>query len=265
VQITQAARKSLRKIKRFLFSKKIFPDYIDQTTLIQQAADFFSLPTELVSLHYQAYRQFHIKEEYEAKFGERKTLCFEEAFLLYEASLKTRPKNIVEIGTQHGKSTRRIIDLVKLADLNDCQITCFDIIDQVKFFSQEECRLELHDVTDDFSTIVLDRLNPKLIFLDARPYQLLYNVISKFLTWSVKNPSILAIHDCSPMLYNKRMRIKKTDSVKITSQTGVWERHVLSEIFKTSNEFLEDVVTLNHRLRIFSTPHGIALIKPNIL
>jgi hypothetical protein len=61
------------------------------------------------------------------------------------------------------------------------------------------------------------------------------------------------------------MRIKRTDSSKINSQTGVWERHVLGDLFQTANDQLHDVATQNHRLRIFSTPHGLAVIKPTIL
>jgi hypothetical protein len=263
--INKAIRKLLRKVKRSLFSKKIFPDHIDQAALISQAADFFNQPIVLVTHHYQTYRQFHEQQGYEVKFGERKTLCFEEAFLLYEASLQLKPKNFVEIGTQHGKSTRRIIDLLQLANLNSCQITCFDIANQVKYFTQEECQLELHDVTDNFTDVVLKRLKPQVIYLDAHPYQLLYNVIFEFLNWASENASIIAIHDCSPMLYNKRMRINRKDSAKITSQTGVWERHVLAEIFQTPNEYLDDVRTSTHHLRIFPTPHGLAMIKPTNL
>lgn len=257
--------KYFRKLKRSWFSKKIFPDHIDQQILINQAADFFNLPVELVSHHYQTYRQYHDGKGYELKFGERKTLCFEEAFLLYETCLQVKPKNFVEIGTQHGKSTRRIIDLLQLANLNSCQVTCFDIANQVKYFTQEECKLEIHDVTDDFSDSILQKLHPEVIYLDAHPYQLLYNVIFEFMNWSSENASIIAIHDCSPMLYNKRMRISKNDSAKITSQTGVWERHVLAKIFQIPNDKLDDVRSSSHHLRIFQTPHGLAMIKPTYL
>jgi hypothetical protein len=45
----------------------------------------------------------------------------------------------------------------------------------------------------------------------------------------------------------------------ISSRTGVWERHVLSEIFGVANEKLDD----DHHLCIFHTRYGLALITPN--
>ena len=254
--------KITRKAKRFIFRKPIFPAFISQYLLIQQAADFYNLSQEDVQTRYHEYRQFHIEQQYELRFGERKTLCFEEAFLLYLSVLQMRPKHVVEIGTQYGKSTRRIIDILHFAGHENCKMTCFDITDQVKYFSQDEANLELYDVTNNFKDHVLIRLKPDLIYLDARPYWLLFNVISEFLEWSKIHLSILTIHDCSPLLYNPRSQIKKEEAKKITSQTGVWERHVLSELFQTPNNTLDDFNSPTHRLRIFNTPHGLSIISP---
>jgi hypothetical protein len=249
-----------RKIKQFFFQRTIFPDTISQEILVQQAADFFTQSREAVQKAYSEYYQFHIAKQYEALLGERKTLCFEEAFLLYLAVLRNQPVNVVEIGTQYGKSARRILDILQFAGLKCSNLTCFDIFDQVKYFSKDEAILELYDITDNFRDHVLSRLEPGIIFLDARPFKLLYNVISEYLGWSIGKTSILAIHDCSPILYKSRMKVKKEDTSSITSCTGVWERHILSELFHMPNKSLDDLSTETHKMRIFSTPHGLALI-----
>jgi hypothetical protein len=255
----------LRRAKRYLFPKPTPPAYISQDILIQQAVDFFNIPVEIVQALYRDYKKFHQEQQYEQNLGERKTLSFEEAFLLYLVTLLVQPRNLVEIGTQYGKSTRRIIDILHFAGMNSCKVLCFDIVDQVQFFTPEEARLELHDVTKDFREYVLDKLKPELIFLDARPYPLLKNVIAEYLDWTKTNPAILAIHDCSARLFNPRMRIKMDKTEKITSRSGVWERHVLSELFKVPQKKLDDTDSLTHRLKIFQTPHGLALILPKCL
>ena len=64
------------------------------------------------------------------------------------------------------------------------------------------------------------------------------------------------------------MRISKEDSALITSRTGHWERHVLAEIFGVDNPLdssLDDRETETHRLRVFETPHGLAVIMPKSL
>jgi hypothetical protein len=115
-------------------------------------------------------------------------------------------------------------------------------------------------VTHDFSQTVLARLSPSLIYLDAHPYNLLNNVISGWLDWSRSHAAIMAIHDCSPTLYFPHMWISKDDHTVVSTDTGLWERHVLSKIFNTPNDELDDVQTSTHKLRIFGTPYGLALI-----
>jgi len=229
--------------------------------LIKQAAGFFSGAQEEMQQHYQTYRTFHKNKGYEVTLGESKTLCFEEAFLLYLSVMRLRPAQIVEIGSQYGKSARRLVDIVQLLGL-ETRVTCFDLIDELQFISANEVELILQDVTHNFSTAVLEKLAPAIIFLDARPYALLKNVTTHFLEWSLSHPAILAIHDCSQGLFNPNMKIPKTDQSHISSKTGVWERHVLSEVFMTPNNRLDDLTTPSHRLKIFNTPHGLALIAP---
>ena len=235
---------------------------IDPDLLVAQAVSYFSIPLREAEEQYHLYRALSIQNGYAQKLGESRTLSFEEAFLIYLSAWRLRPAQVVEIGTQFGKSTRRIVDILYLLSLNS-QVTCFDILDEIKYVTHDEVGLVIHDVTQDFQDSVLRKIKPGLIYLDARPYRLLKNVITNYLDWSLRHPCILAIHDCSPGLYNPNMWISRSRLDGISSRTGVWERHVLSEIFGVANEKLDDSYSANHHLRIFHTQHGLALISPN--
>lgn len=236
------------------------PDKVDHEQLVAQAADFFALTPDAARRGFSDYRRLHERHSYAAALGERKTLSFEEAYLLYLAALHVRPAQVVEIGTQYGKSTRRILDLFSYLQM-PVEVTCFDIADELRFVRRDEVQLDIQDITGQAREIVFEGMAPGLTYLDARPYALLKDVIGEFLAWSPGRPVLLAIHDCTPHLYNPKMTVARDDA-EVGSHTGVWERHVLGELFATPNERLEDVRTPAHRLRIFGTPHGLALIAP---
>lgn len=256
-----ALKKFFNRLKRIYGFHPFLPASVDQGLLVAQAAGFWGLPTDILWQHYHAYRRFHDEKGYEQKFGERKTLSFEEAFLIYLAALRLRPARVVEIGSQFGKSARRIVDLLRFLELN-ASLTCFDVIDELQYVNKDEVELVLHDLTGDFRERVLEDIAPGLIYLDAHPYALLNTVIHAFLPWAQSHPAVLAIHDCSPGLYNPHMRISKDDPNAVSSRTGLWERHVLSEAFQASDASLDDLVAPAHRLKIFATTHGLALIAP---
>lgn len=237
------------------------PDKVDHRLLVAQAADFFALTPEAAVQGFTDYEALHERYGYAAALGERKTLSFEEAYLLYLAALHVRPAQVVEIGTQYGKSTRRILDLFSYLHM-PVKVSCFDIADELRFVRREEVRLNIRDITGQAREIVFDGMAPGLTYLDARPFALLKDVIGAFLAWSPGRPVLLAIHDCTPHLYNPKMKVARDDPAAVGSHTGVWERHVLSELFATPNERLDDVRTATHRLRVFGTPHGMALIAP---
>ncbi|MBX3011964.1 MAG: hypothetical protein KF832_10685 [Caldilineaceae bacterium] len=201
----------------------------------------------------------HEERNYAETLGERKTFCFEEAFLFYLLAYYLRPSQVVEIGVQYGRSTRRIVDILHRLEV-ESHVTCFDVVDELKFVSHHEVALHIHDVTPDFSQVVLDQLAPTIIYLDARPYPLLHTVVSEFIQWSRTRSAALLIHDCSPSLFNPRMLIDRNDYAAVTSETGVWERHVLAEVLGAPNSQLDDLALPDHHLRIFGTPHGLAIL-----
>jgi len=246
-----------------------YPDFpeVSEATLLTEVADFFSISEDDATDLWKQYQTLQPRQ-YGEKFGgewERKHLCTEEAFLLFMLLKKFRPSNIVEIGTQFGKSTRRIIDMKKMLGLT-APIVCYDIYDNVKHFKKEqEAELRLKDLTGCFKKEVLDALPPGLIYLDAHPYGLLEEVLGEV----VKDGRwLVAVHDCGLGLCNPHMTIPKSVYEYITSRTGLWERYVLAPLFgfkRPEDPAMNDTKNEAYRMRIFSTLHGLAVLVPRSL
>jgi hypothetical protein len=255
---------NLQSFVRRVYHRALPPAQADRGLLQAQTADYFGLPLDQVAALYTEYSALHEQKDYAGQLGEDKTLCFEEAFLLFVAASIIRPQQVVEIGTQYGKSTRRILDMLQHLNL-DATVTCFDIVNETRYIRADEVDFRQEDITNTFQTTVLDAIAPTLIYLDAHPYYLLKNVITEFLAWSQTHPCFLAIHDCTPAYYVPLMLIPKDDPGIVTTKTGIWERHVLAEIFHAPNSSLDDVRTPSHRLRVFATPNGLAMVAPQSL
>lgn len=273
-RLTTYLRKAWRRLRYGPLYRPLPAPLWSSEELVSQAARYFHLDPGECQERYLHYQEFSSEQGYAQTLGESRTLCSEEAFLVYLAARRLAPTQVVEIGVQYGKSTRRILDLLKLLNL-DSRLTAFDIEDILRYASHTEVDLRLHDLTGDFQEVVLNRLAPGLIVLDAHPYYLLTHVITQFIAWSLDHPSILAIHDCSLSLYNPHMRLPKEAGHLVSSRTGLWERHVLAEIFsgiisqesgqpfRLSPLHLDDLSTATHQLRVFGTRHGLALLAPH--
>src|SRR3989344_3403627 len=253
-------------IAKFSGYHPVFPN-VPEETLFAEVAKFLSMTMEEVKSDWQQYQPLHPRQ-YGEKFGEHwelKHLCTEEAFLLFLLFKKFRPTNIVEIGTQYGKSTRRIIDMKKLLDLT-APIVCYDIEDRVKYFKKgEEAELRLSDLTNNFKKEILDSFAPGLIYLDAHPYHLLKEVLGEV----VKDGRwVIATHDCGLGTCNPLMTIPKSSYEYITSSTGFWERYILAPLFgfkQPEDPTMNDSANSTYRMRIFSTLHGLAVMVPRSL
>lgn len=239
------------------------PKQVNTSGIMRAAAEFLGLGIADADRACRDYRMLHDSEGYEHTLGELKTLCFEEACVLYLVLLATRPRTIVEIGTQYGKSTRRILDMKQRLGLA-CDVVCFDVANDVRHFRPDEARLLVQDVRGTFQRDVLEAFQPDLVFVDVHGYALLHEILEAALT-SPQCP-ILAIHDCGRGLCNPRMTIAKDDP-NVTSLTGTWERHVLAERFGISDPLamdLDEAELPTHRLRILDTPHGLGIILPRM-
>lgn len=243
--------------------RPMFVERVDQERMLRSAAELFEMPVEQVSARWEDYEAFSRENRYAERFGERKTLCTEEAFLLALAIEQRRPRRIVEIGVQQGKSTRRILDTLRRLQV-DCRVVGFDMQDSVQHFAAEEASLVVEDVTGRFRRSVLEAFTPDLLLLDVHAHDLLQEAIRE--TIACRPNCLLAIHDCGRGLCNPRMTLRPEDP-DVTSATGAWERHMLARQFGIANPLsrqLDHYDTSTHQLRIFDTPHGLALIVPTV-
>lgn len=241
-------------------------EHPDHGLLVAQVGQFFGLNADKLHERYTDFQAFYKSKRYPKFFhdekagGERKHLCMEEAMLCYFVCEQYRPEVIVEIGTQFGVSTRKIIDIKNHLGL-DAPVVCFDIEDQVKYFKPNEAELVVMDVADSLETEVFGRAERGYLNLDAHPFQLTKDAVELALAregWPV------TVHDCGAGLCNPDMEIDKSDP-NISSRTGHWERHVLAEVFGVADPLsteLDTQETATHRMRIFETPHGGCVIRP---
>jgi hypothetical protein len=239
----------------------VFPGRVDRRRLFRDLAALLGTDARAIRERFRRYQRLHRERRYEVRFGERKTLNLEEAFALYAFLDIARPERpIVEVGTQYGRSTRRILDMLAALGMSN-QVVCFDVEDQVRHFRADEAGLRIEDLTDRFREALLEPLAPALVFLDAHPYRLTREAITDVLE---RDDCVLAIHDCGRALCNPNMALDRDDP-HITSATGHWERHVLCEVFGVDDPMQGDIdhrETPSHVLRILQTTHGLGVIVP---
>lgn len=229
--------------------------------LVAELAAFFGRDERQIDAYYQEYRALYRRRRYRRYLSEHKTTCFEEAFIFFVLFSLIRPRRMVEIGTQYGQSTRRFLDIAGHLGL-ETEIVCYDVADELKFVGHEEVRLVLQDVTGRAQEEIYQRWQPDIVFLDARPYHLIRDVVQAAL--EAPDGSVLVIHDCTRGLCHPGMPLSREDT-RISSKTGVWERHVLAEFFgidQPCRRALDYVAHRNHVLRIFDTRHGLGVIAP---
>jgi len=243
--------------------RPFIPDFVDEGEILGQLARLLDATEPELRPVLREYRGIHEAEGYAGRLGEFKTLAFEEAFAIYALLLRLRPATVVEVGTQEGRSTRRIVDMRrKLGQAG--RVRCYDPVDSLRFVNHDEVDFSREDLTGRFREEVLDRHGTGLIFLDAHPYPLLREVISE----AMNHPGgwTLAVHDCSKGLCNPRMLLAREDP-GVTSLTGTWERHVLAELFGVADPLsdrLDAAETATHRLQVLGTRHGLAVIMPRV-
>jgi glycosyltransferase involved in cell wall biosynthesis len=242
----------------------IIPDRVDKERLSQEICQFFGLERAETDRRLDIYRRIHEAKEYARTLGEFKTLCFEEAFILFVLLGIVKPPCIAVVGVGDGKATRRILDMVTTLGL-DSQIVCFDPVSMIQHFAPEEATVIASDISGRFAKEVLEPYQPGIVFLDIHTHALLHEAISQ--TMLHPGAWTLALHDCGKGLCNSHMSLGK-DDLRVTSATGVWERHVLAGLFEVSDpkgNGLDEAQTASHRLHIFDTPHGLGVILPKKL
>jgi hypothetical protein len=239
--------------------KLVWPT-VTRAQLIEEASQFFRVDAQRLELAYQEYAAI-CKKYGHAKLGELKTLNTDETFIIFLMLKFYRPTSFIEVGTLLGRSTRRFIDIKKELKLS-FNIDCYDVVNKVKHFSPSEAKLILHDLTGNVTETLEKYPKPGHIYLDAHPYYLTTEVIR----YVLNNPGwTLVIHDSGKALCNPNMTISKDNPAAITSLSGHWERYCLAEVFNISGPFdptLDNVETSTHKMRIFTTKHGICAVVP---
>ena len=244
--------------------RPVIASRVDHAQLLGDIAAALKQPVAEIGALWRDYQAMIADKAHIARLGQIGTTSSEEAFVLHCLLARFQPGNLIEIGTYEGGSTRRILD--SIADLRlPTRVTTYDIVDMPRHFRPEEAALRLQDVTDVVEPAILDGYEPGIIYLDAHPWRLLHNVLRGVLK---RQDWILVMHDCSPVLCNPRMSIPKHEPRLISMRTGHWERHALADVFGLADPLdaaLDELETATHRLRIFGTQHGIALIMPKRL
>ena len=251
-----------RLMRRFSGKPEYSPGYnpvMDRAAALATAAELWSISPSQARDLWDQHEAFVGNQGYGEEITAGKTLSFDESFFVYVLMARRRPRTIVEIGTQYGRSTRRIIDISKALGL-EARVVCYDIADEVAFFQKgREAELRVRDITPHFRTEVMDDLKPDFVFLDARPRPLIEAVVSGIM--ASPGLGVLAIHDCARGIC--RRDAADIPLISPTSMTGVWERHVLATAFGVADPLspqLDSCARFGMRLRILNTRHGLAML-----
>jgi glycosyltransferase involved in cell wall biosynthesis len=239
----------------------VVPDRVDQARLQDAVAALLGLTTARAMGLYRGYRALHERERYAERLGEYKTLCFEEAFVLYAVMTSRPPQSLAVVGTRDGRSARRLLDMRDALGL-DAPLICFDAEDHAEHLRAGEAQVIIRDLTGHFRAEVLDARPPGLVFLDVHPHALLREAVDAVL--ADRRGWVLAIQSCGRGLCNPAMALGRDDP-GVTTLTGLWERHVLAEAFGIRDPLdpgLDAASAGGHRLRVFDTPHGLAVMLP---
>lgn len=242
--------------------KLIWPDSVDHNKIFTEMSQFFNVPIDYINTLWDEYKSIHTKYGH-AKLGERKTLNTEETFTLFVMLKIYKPVSFIEIGTLLGRSTRRLLDIKNELNM-PFDIKCYDIVNAVKHFKPNEAELIVHDITNRVGATLDKYKTPGIVYLDAHPYDLTVEVIQEVLK---RRDWTLAIHDCGEILCNPKMKISKDRPQDITSLTGHWERYCLADVFNVDNPLNPDLnyqETPTHKMRVFSTLHGICSVVPHM-
>lgn len=228
----------------------------DHDELLEEAQEFFGLSAEAIARHYSQAIDLCRRERHSQTLGERKTLSFEEAFLLQVVMDQIRPRRIVQIGVEDGRSTRRILDVKHLLGLNSSVECLDDSPDRLATLPKDV----VSKVLDADSLANCGLCSGDLVYSDIRSRKVLENLVT------LQQSGLgftLALHDCAVGICNPRMSFDQPEVETISSWTGVWERHVLAKAFGVADprsSALDDLTWNDLRLKIFSTPHGLAIV-----
>lgn len=195
--------------------------------------------------------------------GAAKSLDVAEGFALWALVKHRRPKIVVELGVQHGISSRLWKEALRTY-VPDHELILCDLEDRRQYIRNSECTFVQGDARQTLPEIFNSRA-VDVLHNDAHPYGLV--------RWSVEaalahQTPVLTFHDVGqhhPRAPFKRQSFalslaEKELHAEDYRQYGCWERHVIAELL--GKEILDEdmMISGNHRVQIFDSLFGFGVI-----
>ncbi len=194
--------------------------------------------------------------------GHAKSLDVAEGFAIWALVKHTRPEVVVELGVQHGISSRLWKEALKTYVPHHELVLC-DMEDKRRFISDAECTFLQAD-----ARTVLPELFASgrvgILHNDAHPYDLI--------KWSVQmgldnKVPIFTFHDIgrgargpykrASYALDTELKMKHSEN---WAEYGTWERHVMGEMFAEAildHDFAENA---QYRLQVFDSLFGFGAV-----
>lgn len=187
-----------------------------------------------------------------------KTLDFIEATAMMSVLLATdiNPLCLLELGTQHGVSTWMICQGLRRLGIQP-RIVTYDVERHPLVFSDPAIEFRLEDITDKCDA-VLNELAPHVVFLDAHPWSLTYNMTVA----ARRRKAIILMHDISDELWKERLLSGRLPVEGHECDPSIpWERKVLETLFGSGIHGGHHE-TGDYRIDLVRSRLGLAICQP---
>lgn len=192
--------------------------------------------------------------------GFAKTLDVAEGFALWALVKHLRPHVVVELGTQYGISARLWKEALR-AYVPDHRLYLCDLHDRRRFIGNDESTMLEGDAAVTLRSL-LDHQAIDLLHNDAHPYTLIKWSLREGLAHGVR---CFTFHDVGGYALRGGPYLPASAAVPVDerpqhdtdwSRYGVWERHVMAEVFAPEITTQDAVETAQWRLQIFDSLFG---------
>lgn len=163
---------------------------------------------------------------------------------------------ILEVGTQYGVSACIFREGLMRMGITP-RIVTYDITAMPHYFQDHEVEFRQEDITNRCGA-VLDELNPDMVFLDAHPWHLTYNLTVE----ARRRKRLLMMHDVNDAIWEHHLQNGLLPVQGNECNTGVqWERKVLEVVFGPG------IHSRHHRtddyaIDLICSQHGVAICRP---
>ena len=195
--------------------------------------------------------------------GVAKSLDVAEGFAVWSLVKHIRPRVVVELGVQFGVSSRLWKEALKKYVPDHTLILC-DLVDRRRFIRDDECTFLRGDAYKILPEVMKSH-TVDVLHNDAHPYRLIQTSVEDGLRHKIKN---FTFHDVGRGPRNHFLAESATLSTeeKLTHSEdiatyGVWERHVMAEIFDERILRQDAVDTDDFAIQIFDSFLGFGAVR----